>query len=300
KDVTRRYTRSYTAKILPMRVDVKAEGKSWLDGVMKLFRYPSQERREREIKEDEDLAKREASEPMPRNIADFKNHPVFALERHLRRNEIVHPKCEVGRVNIGVGTAGGGSENARTESVYRRTDVLVCKTAEQWFRLGWEIRAQAQPVKRLPPARRREQRRRDELVLDEEEDVEEGEAGKALYAPHQTALYTPPPIPASGHPIPRNAFGNLDIYTPSMVPARGYHSTHPLTAIAAKTMGIDAVDAVTGFTFSGRRGKAVITGAVVLDHWGVVKADVGIRDGRITALGKAGNPETMDGVHPDL
>ncbi|MFD9790070.1 urease subunit alpha [Streptomyces sp. NPDC059070] len=44
----------------------------------------------------------------------------------------------------------------------------------------------------------------------------------------------------------------------------------------------------------------VITGVVVLDHWGVVKADVGIRDGRITALGKAGNPDTMDGVHPDL
>jgi urease subunit alpha len=44
----------------------------------------------------------------------------------------------------------------------------------------------------------------------------------------------------------------------------------------------------------------VITGAVVLDHWGVIKADVGIRDGRVTALGKAGNPETMDGVHPDL
>src|ERR671927_361511 len=44
----------------------------------------------------------------------------------------------------------------------------------------------------------------------------------------------------------------------------------------------------------------VITGAVVLDHWGIVKADVGIRDGRITAIGKAGNPDTMDGVHPDL
>ncbi|MEO3928158.1 urease subunit alpha [Micromonosporaceae bacterium B7E4] len=44
----------------------------------------------------------------------------------------------------------------------------------------------------------------------------------------------------------------------------------------------------------------VITGALVLDHWGVVKADVGIRDGRIVALGKAGNPDTMDGVHPEL
>ncbi|MGW1228382.1 urease subunit alpha [Streptomyces sp. NPDC001515] len=44
----------------------------------------------------------------------------------------------------------------------------------------------------------------------------------------------------------------------------------------------------------------VVTGAVVIDHWGVVKADIGIRDGRITALGKAGNPDTMDGVHPGL
>ena len=44
----------------------------------------------------------------------------------------------------------------------------------------------------------------------------------------------------------------------------------------------------------------VITGAVVLDHWGIVKADVGVRDGRIVALGKAGNPDIMDGVDPGL
>lgn len=44
----------------------------------------------------------------------------------------------------------------------------------------------------------------------------------------------------------------------------------------------------------------VVTGAVIIDHWGVVKADIGIRDGRITGIGKAGNPDTMDGVHPDL
>jgi urease subunit alpha len=44
----------------------------------------------------------------------------------------------------------------------------------------------------------------------------------------------------------------------------------------------------------------VITGAVILDHWGVVKADVGVRDGRIVAIGKAGNPDIMDGVDPAL
>lgn len=44
----------------------------------------------------------------------------------------------------------------------------------------------------------------------------------------------------------------------------------------------------------------VVTNALVLDHWGIVKADVGIRDGRIVALGRAGNPDIADGVHPQL
>ncbi|ANE46221.1 urease subunit alpha [Paenibacillus swuensis] len=44
----------------------------------------------------------------------------------------------------------------------------------------------------------------------------------------------------------------------------------------------------------------VITNAVIIDHWGIVKADIGIRDGRIAGIGKAGNPDTMDGVHPNL
>jgi len=44
----------------------------------------------------------------------------------------------------------------------------------------------------------------------------------------------------------------------------------------------------------------VITNAVILDHWGIVKSDVGVRDGRIVALGKSGNSDIADGVHPQL
>src|SRR5215475_56802 len=40
----------------------------------------------------------------------------------------------------------------------------------------------------------------------------------------------------------------------------------------------------------------VITNAVILDHWGIVKADVGIRDGKIVGIGKAGNPD----IQPDV
>src|SRR4029077_14153911 len=44
----------------------------------------------------------------------------------------------------------------------------------------------------------------------------------------------------------------------------------------------------------------VITNAVVLDHWGIVKGDIGIRDGRIVGVGKAGNPLIQPGVDPLL
>ena len=52
----------------------------------------------------------------------------------------------------------------------------------------------------------------------------------------------------------------------------------------------------------GQRGAAqvvdtVITNAVILDHWGIVKADVGIKDGRIAAIGKAGNPDIQPSVN---
>ena len=44
----------------------------------------------------------------------------------------------------------------------------------------------------------------------------------------------------------------------------------------------------------------MITNAVILDHWGIVKADIGIKNGRIVKVGKAGNPDTMKGVDPEL
>jgi len=40
----------------------------------------------------------------------------------------------------------------------------------------------------------------------------------------------------------------------------------------------------------------VITNALIIDHWGIVKADIGVKDGRIAAIGKAGNPDIQPGV----
>jgi len=44
----------------------------------------------------------------------------------------------------------------------------------------------------------------------------------------------------------------------------------------------------------------VITNALIIDYWGIVKADIGIKDGKIIGIGKAGNPSIMDGVTPNM
>jgi urease subunit alpha len=44
----------------------------------------------------------------------------------------------------------------------------------------------------------------------------------------------------------------------------------------------------------------VITSVMIIDHWGIVKADIGIKDGKIVAIGKAGNPDTMDNISPNM
>ncbi len=44
----------------------------------------------------------------------------------------------------------------------------------------------------------------------------------------------------------------------------------------------------------------LITGVIIIDHWGIVKADIGIKDGRIIGVGKAGNPDIMEGVDENM
>ncbi|KAA6413442.1 MAG: DNA repair Rad4 [Lasallia pustulata] len=253
RDVTRRYVKAYNAKTRKNRVEVTKGGERWWRRVLKLFDrlYDL----DRDQVEDAELAAKEAAEEMPRNVQDFKDHPYYALERHLRRNEVIHPKREVGKVPAG--KAGASATDKALESIYRRRDVHVVKSADSWYRLGREIKPGEQPLKRVQPRRGQGAREEDDGPADEDEDG----AGTGLYAPFQTVPYEAPPV-VNGR-IPKNEYGNLDIYASTMVPKGGVHIMHPETARAAKVLGIDYADAVTGFEFRGRRGTAVIKGAVV-------------------------------------
>lgn len=254
RDVTRRYTKAYNAKTRRDRVEVTNRGERWLRKVMKMYRRSHILNRDQV--EDAELAAKEAAEPMPRNVQDFKDHPYYALDRHLKRHEVIYPKREVGKVG-----AGRASSSNTLESIYRRRDVHIVKSADKWYRLGREIKPGEQPLKRVPARRTRDQ-------ISDPEDPDAGleeNAGVALYAIQQTKLYSAPSV-QNGR-IPKNVYGNLDIYVPSMIPPGGTHIAHPETARAARILGIDYADAVTGFAFKGRHGTAVTKGAVVASEY---------------------------------
>lgn len=253
RDVTRRYAKAYNAKTRKTRIEVTKGGERWWRKVLELFDRPYD--LDRDQVEDAELAAKEAAEEMPRNVQDFKDHPYYALERHLRRHEVIHPKREVGKVTAGRAAASGSEKTL--ESIYRRRDVHIVKSADSWYRLGREIKPGEQPLKRVQPRRGRKARGEEDEPGDEDE---EG-AGTGLYAPFQTATYEAPPV-VRGR-IPKNEYGNLDVYVSTMVPKGGIHIVHSETARAAKVLGVDYADAVTGFEFRGRHGTAVIKGAVV-------------------------------------
>ncbi len=62
----------------------------------------------------------------------------------------------------------------------------------------------------------------------------------------------------------------------------------------------DGMGQAPGVTRSEGTLDLVLTNALILDHWGIVKADIGIRDGKIAGIGKAGNPNLMEGVSPGM
>ena len=247
KDVTLRYTTHFNSKTRKGRVESTRGGEEWWSRVMTHFEKPLPEVRD-EL-EEADFLKRAAQEGMPKNVADFKGHPVYVLERHLRRNEVIHPRREVGKATV------GGGEKKKLEGVFRRRDVHLCRTADGWYRRGRDVREGMEPLKYAAPRTRLER----EEVGGDDEDIDA--EGMALYAEYQTSVYVPPPV-VDGR-IPKNKFGNLDVYVETMIPPGAIHVRHPLAAKAAQVLGISFADAVTGFEFKGRQGTAVINGAVV-------------------------------------
>ena len=190
-------------------------------------------------------------------LQGYKTSAEFVLERFLRREEALAPGAQAVRH---FHTKAKGEE--RDEPVYRRADVLACKTVETWHREGRQVKAGEPPLKRVPFRAVTLVRRREV----EEAARQSGETPlQGLYAEHQTEWIVPDPIGPDGV-IPKNTFGNIDVYVPSMVPRGAVHIPLRGTAKLCKKLGIEFAEACTGFEFGKQRAVPVLTGVVVANE----------------------------------
>ncbi|KAJ9295832.1 hypothetical protein DTO271G3_5855 [Paecilomyces variotii] len=186
----------------------------------------------------------------------------FVLERFMRREEAIRP----GAKHVRTFTSGKGNK-AKEEKVFRRQDVVKCQSSESWHKEGRQIKMGEKPLK-LVPIRAVTLMRKREVDEFERETGEKPKQG--LYAQYQTEYIIPPPI--QNGVIPKNAYGNIDCFVPSMVPQGASHIPWRGTVRICKKLGIDYAEAVTGFEFGSKMAVPIIEGVVVAaENEGLVK-----------------------------
>ncbi|KAF8416176.1 Rad4 transglutaminase-like domain-containing protein [Tirmania nivea] len=236
----------------------------WFRSIMRRYNRREDLKDYRDREEDQTLQGVIVEKKRPVNdesISGYKNHPNFILERHLKREEAV----KAGKSHIKLFTVGKG-EKAKEEKVYRRQDIVVCKAVENWYKEGRVVKEGEQPLKRVKSRAVTLSRRRElEQAATENTPILQG-----LYSYEQTKQYDPPPI--QDGKVPRNAFGNCDVYVETMIPEGGVHLPLKGSAKIAKKLGIDYADAVTGFEFKKQRAVPVIEGIVIpVEHEDLVR-----------------------------
>ncbi|TFK63043.1 Rad4-domain-containing protein [Pluteus cervinus] len=261
RDVTRRYAREYGAKVAKAQGgNINGGGKGravWWESVVAQVTRPY--RLHRDDVEDEELNTAQLLEGMPTTMAGFKDHPLYVLTRHLKQNQTLHPPPPETR-ELG---------KFRGEPVYSRSAVVSLKTSENWLRSeGRMIKSGCQPLKFVKLRPGTVNRMRELEVLKDglkeagsSDGANGGEMMQGLYARNQTEIYQPPPV-IDGI-VPKNNFGNVDLYVPSMLPNGAVHIPYKGIAKIARKLGFDYGEAVTGFEFKKRRAFPVIEGIVV-------------------------------------
>ncbi|KAJ1961178.1 hypothetical protein GGI12_003393 [Dipsacomyces acuminosporus] len=209
-----------------------------------LKRWENPEQNDMDEKEDEEMKTRVMRSTMPKRISDFASNPYYVLARNLNQNEVLYPDGPVvGKV--------------RGESVYLRENVKTVRTAMAWVREGRIVKDGEKPAKVV---KQRAVTAKAKMEVEAREAAGK-DAVSALFGEWQTELYKPPPV-VDGK-VPRNDYGRLDLFTPTMLPEGGAHVRDPGARRLCQTLGIDAVDAVIGFEF--RRGVStpIIAGVVI-------------------------------------
>ncbi|OAA60786.1 Rad4 family protein [Cordyceps fumosorosea ARSEF 2679] len=186
----------------------------------------------------------------------YKQSKEFVLERHLKREEALRADAKPVKKFQNKSKSSTGEED-----VYLRSDVLNVKSAETWHKQGRAPLDGEQPLKRVPYRAATTNRRRELL---EAEAATGQKVLQGLYSYDQTDWIIPDPI-VDGV-IPKNEYGNIDLFAEHMCPQGAVHVPFRGTVRVCKKLGIDYAEAVVDFEFGHRMAVPVIQGVVIAEE----------------------------------
>ncbi|XP_043269191.1 DNA repair protein complementing XP-C cells homolog [Venturia canescens] len=236
KDVTRRYCPHWLTETRKKRVD-----ENWWTETL----LPWKENDSVLSKaEDEMLLQRELEQPLPTTVGECKGHPLYVLTRHLLKFEALYPpEC----VPLGHTRTG--------EAIYSRHCVHTLCSRETWIKKARVVKpAQIayKTVKALPK-------------YDKLSGIKLKDQPLELFGKWQTTPYVPPE--AKNGIVPRNEYGNVDLFQQCMLPKGTVHINLPGLNRIARKLGIDCSPAVVGFNFGCRGALPAFEGFVVCEEF---------------------------------
>ncbi|XP_049837744.1 DNA repair protein complementing XP-C cells homolog isoform X2 [Schistocerca gregaria] len=240
RDVTRRYCPKWHTVTQKLRVD-----EEWWKESLKPF---AGQRTARDHQEDEDLYRQMQDRPMPTTLAEYKNHPLYVLQKDLLRFQAIYPPDAP---TLGF---------VRGHPVYARECVHTLYHREKWLREAKVVRLGETPYKIV--GRPRWDRINRKIIKG---------VPVEYFGPWQVEDYVPPT--AVDGKVPRSAYGNVELYKPSMLPGGTVHMQIPGLNRIARKLQIDCAPAFTGFGQTNGIWGPLYDGFVVCEEYKYVLAE---------------------------
>ncbi|XP_076972538.1 DNA repair protein complementing XP-C cells isoform X2 [Tamandua tetradactyla] len=239
QDVTQRYDPVWMTVTRKSRVDAE-----WWSETLRPYKSPFVER---EKKEELEFQVKHLDQPLPTTIGIYKNHPLYALKRHLLKYEAIYPETAA---ILGY---------CRGEAVYSRDCVHTLHSRDTWLKQARVVKLGEVPYKMVKGYSNRARKARlAEPQLQDQNDL-------GLFGHWQTEEYQPP-VAVDGR-VPRNEFGNVYLFLPCMMPVGCVQLKLPNLNRVARKLDIDCVQAITGFDFHGGYSHPVTDGYVVCEEF---------------------------------
>ncbi|OCT85789.1 DNA repair protein complementing XP-C cells isoform X2 [Xenopus laevis] len=238
KDVTRRYDSNWMTSTRMRRIDP-----DWWEKTLMPYKSPNIEREDRE---DTELDLKLLDQPLPTSFPEYKNHPLYVLKRHLLKYEAIYPETSAVMGYF------------RGEAVYSRSCVHNLHSSDTWLKEARVVRLAEVPYKMVKGSSNRARKAR----ISDPEKKKYNDLG--LFGLWQTEEYQPP-VAVDGK-VPRNEYGNVYLFQPSMLPIGCVQLRVPNLHRVARKLDIDCVQAITGFDFHCGFSHPVTDGYVVCEE----------------------------------